>query len=307
MSDYEQGHVAGDAARFERCKQDIQRALGRPAPDGGPHDEWGKLVAETRALAESRAYVPKPPEVVEADHAAYFRGIAERMVRHAALRALPENAGRLRVADAENAWEALTDVERDEATWAAEGAVLAVMSELHNAVDGAVWRSDSPLAPLTQRVGAWRWREMGDEHYARTQRAGVVAQPAPVPVDPKGRETWHVVVRDFEARLPDDAARHLLVSDARERHRLGVHRYRMALGPHNGRNSLVDAYQEALDKVVYLRNALLELEDAADTGLGDDPRYAPVEEEYGEAVLAAYRLRCLVGTTDRFGAADEPG
>lgn len=50
----------------------------------------------------------------------------------------------------------------------------------------------------------------------------------------------------------------LVVSDMRERDRIGRERYGTPLQAHNGRDALVDAYQEALDLCVYLRQAILE-------------------------------------------------
>jgi hypothetical protein len=50
----------------------------------------------------------------------------------------------------------------------------------------------------------------------------------------------------------------LVIADMRERDRVGRERYGTPLQPHNGRDALVDAYQEALDLVVYLRQAISE-------------------------------------------------
>ena len=73
---------------------------------------------------------------------------------------------------------------------------------------------------------------------------GIGEQAAPVPND--RRATWELVIEDM-----------------RERHRVGMERYGTALQPHNGRDSLVDAYQEALDLAVYLKNAIVERGGAA--------------------------------------------
>ena len=51
----------------------------------------------------------------------------------------------------------------------------------------------------------------------------------------------------------------LVLVDIAERERDGVAKYGTRLQPHNGRDALVDAYQEALDLVVYLRQTLLDL------------------------------------------------
>jgi hypothetical protein len=64
-------------------------------------------------------------------------------------------------------------------------------------------------------------------------------QPAPVPNDKPA--VWSLVIEDMQAR------------DA-----LGRERYGTPLQPFNGRDALVDAYQEALDLVVYLRQAIAE-------------------------------------------------
>ncbi len=55
----------------------------------------------------------------------------------------------------------------------------------------------------------------------------------------------------------------LVIEDMQERHAAGVAKYGTPLQPNNGRNSLVDAYQEALDLAVYLKNAIMEREELA--------------------------------------------
>ena len=50
----------------------------------------------------------------------------------------------------------------------------------------------------------------------------------------------------------------LVVSDMLDRDQVGRQRYGTPLQPHNGRDALVDAYQEALDLAVYLRQAIFE-------------------------------------------------
>lgn len=46
--------------------------------------------------------------------------------------------------------------------------------------------------------------------------------------------------------------------DLEEREQVGIARYGTPLQPHNGRDALVDAYQEALDLACYLRQAIEE-------------------------------------------------
>lgn len=50
----------------------------------------------------------------------------------------------------------------------------------------------------------------------------------------------------------------LVVADMMERDRVGTVKYGTPLRADNGRDALVDAYQEALDLVVYLRQAIYE-------------------------------------------------
>lgn len=50
----------------------------------------------------------------------------------------------------------------------------------------------------------------------------------------------------------------LVQQDMRERDHLGRERYGTPLQPHNGRDTLIDAYQEILDAAVYMRQAIYE-------------------------------------------------
>jgi hypothetical protein len=52
----------------------------------------------------------------------------------------------------------------------------------------------------------------------------------------------------------------LVLQDMKERNEEGIAKYGVPLQPFNGRNALVDAYQEALDLCVYLRQAIYEQE-----------------------------------------------
>lgn len=51
---------------------------------------------------------------------------------------------------------------------------------------------------------------------------------------------------------------YLVVSDMQERKEFGEKKYGMPLTAWNSRDALVDAYQEALDLCVYLRQAIYE-------------------------------------------------
>jgi len=58
--------------------------------------------------------------------------------------------------------------------------------------------------------------------------------------------------------LPDIQSQ--VIADIRERRELGIKRYGTALQPHNGRDALRDAYEEAIDLAMYLKQAIVERE-----------------------------------------------
>ena len=67
-------------------------------------------------------------------------------------------------------------------------------------------------------------------------------------------------LHDQPPPIPSDrpAVWDLVIADMQDRDRIGRERYGTPLQPHNGRDALVDAYQEALDLAVYLRQAIAE-------------------------------------------------
>lgn len=64
-------------------------------------------------------------------------------------------------------------------------------------------------------------------------------QPTPTPTG--GKPIWELVIADMH-----------------ERDQVGRFRYGTPLQAHNGRDALQDAYEEALDLAVYLRQAIEE-------------------------------------------------
>lgn len=90
------------------------------------------------------------------------------------------------------------------------------------------------------------------------------AEPAPVhgaasqavwPMAIEQIQKWTKVYKDssFQDRIQ------LIVEDMRERDVQGTAKYGVPLSTFNGRNALVDAYQELLDASVYLKQRLAEL------------------------------------------------
>ena len=68
-----------------------------------------------------------------------------------------------------------------------------------------------------------------------------VNSPEPDPVKNNHPAVWDLVKKDMA-----------------ERDAIGEQKYGTRLQPHNGRDALVDAYQEVLDLAVYLRQAIYE-------------------------------------------------
>lgn len=85
-------------------------------------------------------------------------------------------------------------------------------------------------------------------------------QPAPVANDRPA--VWPLVVEDMKAR------------DA-----VGRQRYGVPLQPNNGRDALRDAYEEALDLAVYLKQALLENGDQLGSRIALAGKLSRLEEE----------------------------
>ena len=76
----------------------------------------------------------------------------------------------------------------------------------------------------------------------------------------------------------------LVIKDMRERDQVGIRKYGTRLQPHNGRDVLKDAYQEALDLAVYLRQAIFERDgETAAPELSDVPDGPVFSTDMGQA------------------------
>lgn len=79
---------------------------------------------------------------------------------------------------------------------------------------------------------------MGRRFLWPRERVEILDQPAP---QPGQVDIWPLVLEDLKARVE-----------------LGKSRYGTVLQTHNGRDPLLDAYDEAMDLVIYLRQAIEE-------------------------------------------------
>jgi hypothetical protein len=85
-------------------------------------------------------------------------------------------------------------------------------------------------------------------------------QPEP---RPGGVSVTALVLRDV-ARGNRGFGGSLIANAFRDRRELGIERYDTELQTNNGRDALTDAFQEGLDKALYLRQAIQEAADAGE-------------------------------------------
>lgn len=103
--------------------------------------------------------------------------------------------------------------------------------------------------------------------------------PEPKPKANDSAPIWPMVVEDVRGLLTrEEDVRAALIADMMERDAMGRVKYGTPLQARNGRNPLVDAYQEALDLCVYLKQALEE-------------NRGPLASMYEMAIKVAYRLK----------------
>ena len=115
---------------------------------------------------------------------------------------------------------------------------------------------------------------MANEDYWKTTYTGMgieesldgkinYSAPEPEPNDSKGDDVWKLVISDMIDKRSSDVAKH-----------------DKPLLAHNGRNLLVDAYQEILDAAVYLRQKIQEDKDMpVHTFTGIDDRWESMKNE----------------------------
>ena len=125
------------------------------------------------------------------------------------------------------------------------------------------------------------------EAWAPANRMTNFNAPEPPPSAGVGPSVWAVVISDLQATGREDVSQVIL--DMRQRERTGRAKYGVSLRAHNGRDAVVDAYQETLDAVVYLKQAILEALDA-----GNLRRWTRLNDAYREQVTLAVAVRGLL-------------
>jgi hypothetical protein len=137
-------------------------------------------------------------------------------------------------------------------------------------------------------------------------------EPAPKPSEytPAWPKVINMVIRGFtNPQAPADIHEiaGLVVADMRERDEQGAKKYGVHLQAGNGRRHLVDAYQEALDKTVYLQawideHIAIEQWLAVERGEIDEAKarttfsrlQLEVVEMFGTSVLDCLKLRSMI-------------
>ena len=84
------------------------------------------------------------------------------------------------------------------------------------------------------------------------------ATEQPDPVKNNQPAVWQVVILDVTRTFPDGPVKTALLKDMNDRDEWGRSKYGVPLQPFNGRDALVDLYQEFLDATVYTKQFQLE-------------------------------------------------
>lgn len=113
-------------------------------------------------------------------------------------------------------------------------------------------------------------------------------RPEPPPTPNAHPPVWDALIAEIECHHETPAAIAML-DDMRARDAVGRERYGTPLQPWNGRDALVDAYQEALDLAVYVKQAQLENGERG-------PNWGALERALTNAVRAAVTLKGLLMT-----------
>jgi hypothetical protein len=97
------------------------------------------------------------------------------------------------------------------------------------------------------------------ERTKRRRKNPLVAEQVKPKKTPKSQEVWPLVVQDL-VRAPYvlEHVKDLILADMLDRNAEGIAKYGIPLMTHNGRDAMIDLYQELLDAAVYCKQILLE-------------------------------------------------
>jgi len=114
-----------------------------------------------------------------------------------------------------------------------------------------------------------------------------LVEPQPDPILNAEPAAWDLVREDLAHQDWTQDMLTLVDLDMLARDQFGLDKYGMRLQPSNGRDNLVDAYQEILDFLVYLRSELFERE-------GSGKEAVEIRVLYLESLNVALSLRNII-------------
>jgi hypothetical protein len=109
--------------------------------------------------------------------------------------------------------------------------------------------------------------------------------PQPEPGAGEGAEVWPTITENTNLALPE-----WLAVDMRERNRIGTAKYGTPLRVWNGRHPVIDAYQEALDLIVYVQQARARLGNYSLLDRGTSSAHNVLALTFHQALQAARHL-----------------
>lgn len=123
-------------------------------------------------------------------------------------------------------------------------------------------------------------------------------QLAPIATD--AVPTWDLVIQDIVTYHGDRPHADLVIADANARDGIGRERYGVPLQAGNGRDSLMDAYEEVLDYAAYMKSAFLEEESRIEVSGEFLGRwlYFVLAHQYSEALRKCIEVRGILARRD---------
>lgn len=125
------------------------------------------------------------------------------------------------------------------------------------------------------------------------------ATEQPNPIQNAKPAVWELVQQDliklttehFARDKNNDLVSEVILRDMKDRDEWGRSKYKTPLQPFNGRDALVDFYQEVLDSAVYLRQFLFELNNDTSQYLDE---YSTLLSIYNNILWSIYSIRKLI-------------
>jgi hypothetical protein len=117
------------------------------------------------------------------------------------------------------------------------------------------------------------------------------ATEQPDPIQNEKPAAWDMVIKDIQTYsflFPADDVTAAVIADMKARDEWGLSKYKTRLQPFNGRDALIDFYQELLDAAVYSAQYIYELDQ--EDGKADD-EYRDLLDVYDNLLFAIRTAR----------------